>query len=154
MCMRTTPQPASAQTAANSGSELSAVTSLTIAAPASRAAAATTALEVSIETAEPSRASASTTGATRASAPAAGATPPQLLLGSDRRRAGACRLAANVEEIGSLADEFAAMRNRAVGLEELPAVRERVGSHVDDPHDLRVLQVALPTAPESAVRRG
>src|SRR4051794_12479091 len=67
MCMSTTSQPACAQTPASSESPRSAVTSFTIVAPASIAASATTAFEVSIETSSPSRARASTTGWTRSS---------------------------------------------------------------------------------------
>ena len=58
----TTSQPRSAQSRRGPGSPRSAVTSLTIWAPASSAAAATSAFEVSIETGMPGPASASTTG--------------------------------------------------------------------------------------------
>src|SRR5437764_1200074 len=71
MCMRHTSTPASATTAAICGSARSAVTSLTTVAPASIAARATSALEVSIEICALVRAASSaTTGATRAREPA------------------------------------------------------------------------------------
>ena len=53
MCMRTRPAPRSATSAAISGSPRSAVTSLTIVAPASSAASATAAFEVSTEIVDP-----------------------------------------------------------------------------------------------------
>ncbi len=67
MCMRTTPAPRSATSPAISGSPRRAVTSLTIVAPASSAASATGAFEVSTEISAPTPASPATTGSTRRS---------------------------------------------------------------------------------------
>src|SRR5512132_3490519 len=71
MCMSTTSQFRSAHSPASSGSARRAVTSLTIAAPASSAASATATLEVSIEIAVPPPASPSITGWTRCSSSSA-----------------------------------------------------------------------------------
>src|SRR3954454_2153169 len=65
MCMRHTSHPASAQTPASSGSERSALTSLTSVAPAPSAARATLAFIVSIESCAPVSRSRSRTGTTR-----------------------------------------------------------------------------------------
>ncbi len=65
MCMRQMPTPASATTAASSGSRRSAVTSFTIVAPSAIARRATSAREVSTETRHPTRSS--STGTTRLS---------------------------------------------------------------------------------------
>src|SRR5215211_2044332 len=75
MCMSTMSQRRSAQSPANSGSPRSAVTSLTMVAPASSAAVATGAFDVSIETSMPGPSgpqSARTTGSVRATSSAAG----------------------------------------------------------------------------------
>src|SRR4051794_14364674 len=65
MCMRHTSHPASAQTPASSGSERSALTSLTSVAPAPSAARATLAFIVSIESCAPVSRRRSMTGTTR-----------------------------------------------------------------------------------------
>ncbi len=72
--------PRSAQSAAISGSPRRAVTSLTIVAPASSAAAATGAFEVSTETSRPTPASPSMTGTTRrsSSSAATGSAPGRV----------------------------------------------------------------------------
>src|SRR5918994_3654574 len=67
MCISTTPHSRSAHSAASWGSERSALTSLTISAPASSAAAATVAFDVSIEIGAPASARPSSTGPTRRS---------------------------------------------------------------------------------------
>ena len=68
--MRQTSQPRSATSAAIAGSPRSAVTSLTMLAPASSAAAATAAFDVSIDSRAPAPASPSSTGTTRRSSSA------------------------------------------------------------------------------------
>src|SRR5512135_633638 len=81
MCIRTTPARASAASRSRAGSPPSARMSLMIAAPASRARRATSALVVSTEIGAPTRgASASTTGTTRRSSSSAetGSAPGRL----------------------------------------------------------------------------
>src|SRR5919197_600005 len=64
-----------------------------------------------------------------------GADAAQLLLGRHRRRAGPGRLAADVEDVGAGRRQLEPVRDRPLGAEEEPAVRERVGGHVDDAHE-------------------
>ena len=68
--------------------------------------------------------------------------PAQLLLSGHRRGAGSRRLTPHVQHFGSVLCQLFAVCDSAFGIKELPAVRERVRGHVDDPHDLRRLQVA------------
>ena len=64
---------------------------------------------------------------------APGAAPPSTTaLG-----AGPGGLATDVEDVSALGDELAAVRDGGGRLEPLAAVAERVGGHVDDPHDDR-----------------
>ena len=143
MCMSTTWQSRSAQSPASSGSARSAVTSLTIAAPASSAASATATLEVSIEISVPAPASPLITGLTRSSP----ASPY-------RHGSGPGGLPTDVEHVGALGGELAAMRYRPVRIEEGAPVGERVGGHVDDPHDARVGHQVAPLGPDQLpVRR-
>src|ERR1700760_2538292 len=109
MCMRMMPTPRSATSAAISGSPRRAVTSLTIRAPTSTAAAATAAFEVSTEIVWPVAASPAITG----SAPRP-SLPPRPRA---RRR------------------QLFPMRDRRVRVEVEAAVGERVGRHVNDPHE-------------------
>ena len=61
--------------------------------------------------------------------------PPQLLLHGHRRRPGTGGLAPYVEDRGPLLGQRCAVLDRGFGLEEQPAIRERVGRDVDDAHD-------------------
>ena len=98
-------------------------TSLTRVAPAATAASATAALVVSIDT-RTSPASASMTGITRRSSSSTG----------HRLGAGPGGLPAHVDDVGPLGDHLAALRDGPPGLEPPPAVGERVGGDVEDPH--------------------
>ena len=62
-----------------------------------------------------------------------------LLLHRDRHALGARtgRLAADVEQVRALGTESEPVRDRGLGVEVATAVTERVGGHVDDPHDER-----------------
>ena len=61
---------------------------------------------------------------------------PLLLDGGvDGRRAGPCRLAADVEHRGARRVQGQAVRDRRVGVEVAAAITERVRRDVDDPHD-------------------
>ena len=103
-----------------------AVTSLTIVAPARSAAAATTALLVSMLTGTaPSAASASTTGSTRrsSSSGATGSAPGRVDSPPTSRRS------------APAATSSPAVRDRPVGIEEATTVGEGVGGHVHDTHD-------------------
>ena len=106
------------------GRARSAVTSLTSVAPASSATAATAAFEVSIESCVPAPASPATTGSTRAisSAAATGSAPGRVDSPPTSRMS------------APLGGQLAAVRDRSLGVEEAAAVGERVGRHVDDPH--------------------
>ena len=108
------------------GSKRRALVSLTMSAPASRAARATAALVVSTE----SRA---------ARLPAQGFDdrddPPQLLGLGDRERAGAGALPADVEDVRALGGEREAAVDRLSGVEVAPAVGEGVGRDVEDAHE-------------------
>ena len=75
----------------------------------------------------PAAASAATTGSTRRSSSAT-----RRALGT-----GPGRLAADVEDVGALGDQLAAVLDRRRRLEPLAAVAERVGRDVDDAHDHR-----------------
>ncbi len=66
-----------------------------------------------------------------------GDDPAGLLVGGDWRRAGAGGLPADVEDVGTGGGELDPVGDGGIGLEEAPAVRERVGRDVDDPHDRR-----------------
>ena len=136
MCIKQQSAPLPATTEAIAGSARSAVTSLTIVAPASSAAAATCALEVSIEISAcvPASRSPSITGSTRA----------QLLLGRHRLGARPRRLAADVEQHRAGALELARVLDRCARVEVQPAVGERVRGHVDDPHHLEVVGQRAP----------
>ncbi len=124
--MRQTGQPASATTPAISGSPRSAVTSLTIAAPAASARRATSALEVSTEI------RAATLPCKRLDD---GHDAAGLLLDRDRVGARPRRLAADVDDRRALGGHGHALADRRLGVHEEAPVRERVGGHVEDPHD-------------------
>ena len=117
----------SATKPASSGSWRKAVTSLTKVAPASTAASATVSFAVSTLICTP--------------APAQRADDrddaAQLLV--DRHRLGprTGRLAADVEDVGTLGDEHARVFDGAIEREPLTAVGERVGRDVEDAHDAR-----------------
>ena len=103
------------------------MTSLTIVgARRQSAASATASFEVSIESAgararrarrPPARCARRSSSAPTGSAPGPG------------------RLAADVEDLGALGDQLAPVLDRPLGIEEQPAVGERVGRDVDHPHD-------------------
>ena len=59
--------------------------------------------------------------------------PPQLLGRRDAVGTGARRLSADIDESRALGEQPARLGNGDVGGEKAPAVRERVGRHVDDP---------------------
>ena len=107
MCIRHSAAPSAATTGAISGSARSAVTSLTIVAPACSAGRATSAFEVSIEICAlaPAAIRPSITGSTRRSSSAAvtGSAP------------GTRRLAADVEDRRALGLELEAVADRGVG---------------------------------------
>ena len=126
--MRQQSQPRSATSAAIAGSPRRAVTSLTIVAPASSAAAATAAFDVSIDSRAPAPASPSSTGTTRRSSSASvtGSAPGRVDSPPTSRIAAPC------------CDELAPVRDRRRRVEPLAAVGERVRRDVDDPHDDRL----------------
>jgi hypothetical protein len=61
--------------------------------------------------------------------------PAQLLVDRHGLGARAGGLAADVDPVGALVDQPAAVRDGGVGVEEPATVRERVGCHVEDTHD-------------------
>ena len=97
-------------------------TSLTTAAPASMAAAATAARVVSMLTATPSATRSAITGSTRA-----------ISVGRvDPHGAGPGRFAADVDEVGARRPQLEAVPDGVVVVEEPAAVGERVGRDVED----------------------
>ncbi len=60
--------------------------------------------------------------------------PAQLLLHIDGLSSWARRFAADVEDIRSLLDKLDAMSYGGLLVQEQAAIRERVGGHVEDPH--------------------
>ena len=64
----------------------------------------------------------------------------QLLLQRRPAGAGAGRLAADVEDVGTVRGEREPAGDRVAGLEPPPAVAERVGGDVDDAHDEAAVQ--------------
>ena len=111
------------------GSKRRAETSFTSVAPASSAARATATLVVSIERrAPPSCASRSITGSTRRSSSSSptGSAPGRVDSPPTSRMS------------APSADEAQPVLHGGVGVEEQPAVRERVGRHVHDSHDQRL----------------
>ena len=138
-CMATylTSGAASATTSRIVGSARPPDTSLTTRAPAASAAVATSARMVSTET---DRA----VGGERLDD---GYDATQLLLDERSGRARPGRLAADVEDVGTVREQLPPVRDRALGVEEQPAVGERVGRDVDDPHHLRRLRHARQAIP-------
>ena len=100
MCISTSPASRSAQSAPIPGSPRSAVTSLTIAAPASSAASATASFEVSIETSWPVCATSTVSSSDD------GLGSRDLLLGADVLRAGPRRLPPDIEDVGPRLDQL------------------------------------------------
>ena len=125
-CIATNGTDRSATRAGISGSARPPLTSLTREAPASSAAAATSARIVSIDT-----------GARVAQRLDDGDDAAQLLGGARPLGTGPGGLATDVEQVGALGDELAAVRDRGLGREPGTAVAERVGGDVDDAHDER-----------------
>src|SRR5690606_34361654 len=70
--------------------------------------------------------------------------------GRDRLAAGARRLAADVDDVGSVGDEAVDMRLRRVAVEVTPAVAEGVRRHVADAHQGRAS--SRDSAPEDALQ--
>ena len=126
VCMSTSAAPVRAASSASAGSR-SPLTSLSITAPASRAARATSGFHVSTETPTPSAARRSTSGTTRAASSSA--------LGGGR--VGDARLGADVDEVGPLGDELEPALDLALERVQAHGVGERVVARVDDPHDQR-----------------
>ena len=128
MCIAQTPAWLWTASGNIAGSPSSPVTSLMISAPAAKAAAATTALLVSIESGNPTRADHSLDD---------GQHTIQLSLSLHRSRIGAGAFAADVQDVRSLGHELQGMRDRLLGLEELPPIRKTIGRDIDDPHHQR-----------------
>ena len=101
--------------------------SLTIVAPALKAASATVGFIVSIEIKAPLSFSASMTGMTRRNSSSA-------LTGVASLRV---ELAADIEDGGAFACQPLALRDRSIGREEQAAVGEGIRRDVDDPHHQR-----------------
>ena len=64
-----------------------------------------------------------------------GDDPAQLLVGVDADRARSGRLTTDVDEIGAQLGKLDAMPDRGCRIQPFPSIGERVGSHVDHPHD-------------------
>jgi hypothetical protein len=60
---------------------------------------------------------------------------PELLLLAHRLGAGAGGLAPDVDDVRALRHELHTVLDGGVSIKEQPSVGERVGGHVDDPHD-------------------
>jgi hypothetical protein len=58
----------------------------------------------------------------------------QLLLGVDAQRTGSRRLAADVDDVGTLGDELEPVLDGGVGVQPLAAVGEGVGGDIHHPH--------------------
>ena len=78
-----------------------------------------------------------------------GHDPPALLLGRYRLRPRPGRLAPHVEDGGAGGGKLEAMFDGPPGVEEAPAVGERVRRHVDDPHHRRPLDPTHPRTLQS-----
>ena len=74
---------------------------------------------------------------------------PALLLGRHGLRPGPGRFAAHVEDGGAGRGELQAVLHGPPGVEEAPAVGERVRRHVDDPHHRRPLDPTHPRTLQS-----
>src|ERR1044072_8221473 len=130
MCISTRPASRSAQRGPISGSPRSAVTSLTIEAPASRAASATADFEVSTDTvAVPANPAITRTTPPRSTSPL---TTP-LRAAPPRPRPS--RFPPHVQDLCSLLHKLATVPDRHVGIEKQPPIREGIGSDVDDAHE-------------------
>ena len=125
-CISTHGTFASATSGAMFGSARPPDTSLTIWAPFSSAACATSACMVSMLTVIPCPASSLMTGSTRAVS----------TRGVDAGGAGPGRLAADVDDGGAFGGQRQAVLDGAVTVEEQPPVGEGVVGDVHDPHDL------------------
>ena len=62
--------------------------------------------------------------------------PPELLVLRNRKMAGPCRFAANVDDRGPLRDHGSRPRDRGGRVEMAPAVGERIRGHVENAHEL------------------
>ena len=141
MCIRIAPHLSSAMVFAIFASQRNALTSLTISAPASTAARATAALYVSIEMVADGRFafSARMTGITRSSSIAS----VTLCF-----RAGPCRFAANVEQVGAIIEQLQPMLNGFFGIEIKAAVRKGIRRDVHHAHQQRALAERDHAGPE------
>ena len=116
MCMSTTTAPWRATSGSISGE---AVTSLTMLAPASSAAAATSGLQVSTESRRP--------GCRARSAFDDRDERAALLPRVHRRRAGSGRLAADVDDVGSLGEQSLGVRDGVTGSRKRPPSEKESG---------------------------
>ena len=124
MCMRTTPAPDSPSTSVMPG-VAAAVTSLTISAPASRAARATSGFDVSIDTtAPPDDESLHNRD-----------HPPQLLDGRHGLGAGPGRFAADVDQVRPQLDHLLSGAGCRSCVEMQATIREGIRGDVYHPHD-------------------
>ena len=66
-----------------------------------------------------------------------------LLVGIDRGKSGARRLAAHVDDVGAGIEHRQAVLDGGIRVEVLPAVAKRIGCHVEDAHDARAVKAEL-----------
>ena len=128
MCISTRPAPLSRTNGRVPGSA-AALTSFTMAAPASIAARATSARRVSTLIA--------VTGDPATRRFDHRHDPGDLLVGLDRLGAWPRGFPTHVEDVGAVGHQGDAVLHRVVGAVEHAAVAERVRRHVDDAHDQR-----------------
>ena len=125
--MTITGTPCSATTRAMSGSRCRPQTSLTIAAPAASAQAATLAFMVSIETGTPSATAPGSTGVRRRISSSIGTGNGAAI--------GAGQFRADVEDVGASGDHPCGLLDRDRGIKKATAVGERVRRDVEHAHD-------------------
>ena len=148
LCITMTAALCSATTLAMSGSRCRPQTSLAIAAPAPSAHATTADFMLSMETGVP-RATTS---------PKHRAQPLQLFLGGHRLRAiGPGGLRADVDDVGTLGDHAAGLRQRALRRDELSAVGKGIRRDIEHAHHRRIRAAtaarAVPDDPPGQVWR-
>ena len=66
-----------------------------------------------------------------------------LLVGIDRGKSGARRLAAHVDDVGAGIEHRQAVLDGGIRVEVLPAIAKRIGRHVEDAHDARAVKAEL-----------
>ncbi len=94
------------------------------------------------------------TGDRSRSASITGRHPAPLGLRGDGSRAGTRRLSADVEHARTLLGEAERLGDRLRWVEEMPAVRERVGGDVDDAHDPRTVSERRRSGGRPTIVRG